>query len=1094
MDEQNDQLAHGDLQRTPHLPTVTGSSESDETRRIERVDTLSPGYYWRAKVNIELDGHVVIRKGDVHLLLDVFMFDGADHTVHLLTHPRDGADGEITLLVQDFLNDMEPAPDGEAVRAREQQELLASADGIRDEMLRAESDPLSLPGLTEAVEKEIEKMQQEALAAQTSAQRDEKERRRDIAKIHRRAARRSAAAGNPLVPKGITISDRLDAMIAGGVNSEGLDELLAEADRRRAVATATAKWLEAKAERMTRTMQRLSPFYAEKGRVALARAKRTVDYVKQVSAGLRSLRLYTGDGVEVVTIREGKAAPACEPLTLVQTKRFAGEELAAWADVDETFDWQSEGVFFEALRTNDNLLHQVLPAERCVATVATSRTRRDYSSLSDFEAAMNNIRNRMVWLLVRNGENVHVVYSGEPSHEAAARLYPNSEETAAPFRGLDGSQVGIQDLRFQKSMEHAEAQALHYRRFLLLLCGLDHRQKLFGEFYPPEEALRFMTLDFQQRHMRFMNDDEPGLQIGEPLPDVLTWIADCNKAVQSGSRIVSTAQSLGAHSPQVKRIYSVDVDATTLPKALVVQREKKRHFVTVPTRDRHDGQVGTAKVWLEEDERSARHTDWFLCLDRVPLHRIRRYIQSRNSRAMGIAWLRTFKRAAEVLLQDQAQESRLRAHLRDISVAHGVLDEERVGAAIDSAISSWRAAHRGAPAPTVEDVAAVQELYTLLYPAEKIVAAGEEKLQALIEAERYVPLKLTRTGKTRLVLYVEASEVDRAPFGTGVRWGWVKRLALDYRKTKVTVASSSLCWLRADKPDATEEVVRTWPGLASWEHRRGEPCSLRDLELFMKQLRSTEARWAEVLRRHQEPDRLTTEEVEDLAGRSRKLLLDAGGYSTVFCKLPVGVYQGVDEEQAHFLYMCCSVAGVINGYADEVGRQLYRKRGVPWRGRDGELEHQPTWFLRESVGELVPLVGFDRGRAPSFAQLESHERGGYRLRDRRFHYQQSRAQRRENNGSPAHQRATVVLSLNRAIDALLGRAAHLRRAFYAELKRQESWDFRFEARTPEVRARLVALRTKRYEAPQRAYALSSLIINQGRGVANTYFVQKRRRK
>jgi hypothetical protein len=45
------------------------------------------------------------------------------------------------------------------------------------------------------------------------------------------------------------------------------------------------------------------------------------------------------------------------------------------------------------------------------------------------------------------------------------------------------------------------------------------------------------------------------------------------------------------------------------------------------------------------------------------------------------------------------------------------------------------------------------------------------------------------------------------------------------------------------------------------------------------------------------------------------------------------------------------------------------------------------------------------------------------------------AQRRENNGSPPPQRVTVLLSLTRAIDALLRRAAHLRRAFYAGLKR-----------------------------------------------------------
>jgi hypothetical protein len=1086
----------------------TASTGDQGFERLAVVDTLVPGYYWRLKRDHEIpdqrfsggsDHKIKYEAGTVHLLLDVFEFDGTVHSVTLLEDPLRGTH-EFKLLVAEFLDCYEPAADGEQVREQAQLEVMQAVTDLQDEMMRAQAEPMALPDLRAAAEKAVEEFERQEVARASQEAESTAQRTQDLRRIHRRAARRAAEAGNPLVPRATTISDSVEAMIAGGIDSEGLRELTFEARRRTAIAEATSKWLHERTREIANRIEALTPFYAEKGRVAMARASKAFKLVKSLTAGLTSLKLYTGDGIDVHTVREGNSAPTDEPLTLVQGKRYVDEEMAVWADVNDDFDFSQLPRFLDLLRTDKRLLDQVFPAQRCVVAAAATRRRIDYAhrNLSAFEEAMNDMRNKLVFLMVRDGENVHVVHSSEPSHEALNRLFPSKEDVQQIFRKFDGSRIGIQDIAFSKATEQHDVMSVCFLRVLVLLCGLDHRLQLFGDFYPREEAMRFMKPEFQARYMKFLYDEEDDYLLGDQLPPLRQWLEASNQAVQSGSRIVLRRVHVAGASPHIAR-RRLEVLWQDIPGAVVAGREGKQFFVKVPVTHRYDDVPpgSEATVWLTGPE-IQRDTDHFLCIDRVSLPVLRRYVYSRTSRAADISWLRTLRRAEQVIERDLADQAQLRAYLRSVATEHGVVDAAGAEDAIDGAIATWRAAHRGAPAPLLEDRKGVDELLTLIYPGERIAIGLRPALDALVEREGMRPLRFVRTGKNRLALYVEANDEDRRPYAAGVCWGWVKRLTLKHSGAgkgtdRLTVATSSLVWLEKDKPLADEQVLREWPGLHEWVHPLSEPCRLEHLSLI-KQRMDAALQLREVLQqgRAGARGRGLPEWFTEAIGGQRRLW----SYEVPWILVPVGVYQGERSATARFLSMGMPYPAFVARYGapEEVAQmraRLMKTRSTTydsWFGLAQEWSLVETdrpvrdWLLAKDsfVGDIRP---------PVWASIRSHERGGAKRRQySSSHGSVTRAQRRAANGMPYANEVAVKLSMNRAIETLAGVNPRMRREFYRNVEdRMRMADF--HGWDEEGKRKRRAERLRRFEKPQASFALSGLVWDaaSGRSVANTHF-------
>lgn len=1071
-------------QRSLEVVDPVAHVDDQGLQRLESVDTLTPGYYWRCTRQLKVEredwpGHFQqLLQGDVHLLLDVFDFEGTPHSVSLLCHPREGSDSEHRILIAEFLAHFEPAADGDLVRAREQEAVMSEVAELQQTMLAAQDNPLALPAVQEAVAEAVERFQRESVAEVQRQEADQRKRTQDLDRIYRRAARRSAAAGNPLAVRSTTISDNVEMMLKGGIDSEGLKDLTVEAKRRQVMAKATSEWLTQRTRDVARKMESLAPYYAEKGRVALARASKTIKYVKSLQQGLSSLKLYTGDGVDVLTIAEGAHAAPGEPLTLVQGKKFADEEFAVWADVSDSFDWSSVPEFFKSLKANRRLLEQVFPTPRCV--VAMAATRRDIvypQGMGALEAALNAIQNKRVFLLVRNGDHVHAVYSSEPSHESVPRLFPSKAEVDKVFTGLDGSRIGLHDVAFAKAADQHELLRICYLRLLVLLCGLDHRMKLFGDFYPATEGLSFMRQEFQQRYFRFLADDEHEALLGDDLAPVREWIARCNAAVQSGSRIVALQAGLSAYSPMLNRMNSMMVDTDALMPVLIAGRKGKDHFVTVPVKDRYQrgGEAFTsAVVWLNGSE--AKNADWYLCIDRVSVDSLKRYIYSRRSRAADISWLRAFKKAEAVLLADFHAQADLAEHLRQTALQHGVCDDSMVDEAVAQAIATWRAAHRGAPAPQVDDVKGVNGLLSLIFPADRLVENASSELDVLIEQLGQQPLQLVRTGKNKLALYAEASDTDRQPYAEGVGFGWVKRIAIESVRGKLKAGASKLVWLEECRPDASEEVLRTWPQRAAWVHKHPEPCRLEDLE-HMKEAMAQAETWGPMLREGRArlcAGALPQEVHEDLMLRAASLYRKMNFFDTVWVAIPLGLGQYSQDKEAHFLYAVMSYPGFVRRYGGEAQWNAFCEHPsllarfgsgrLVAKARAGEADGA-RWILRSTRQPLKgPVVGPEPGlQTPTLVGHRSGQKG---------------------HGGDF----TATLSFNRALDRYKGRDPYGRRSFYRDVK-DRIWreiGLGWEEGSDEKRK---AELNRRWQPAYPNWNLSALAWDErrGRSIGNGYF-------
>lgn len=1073
--------------------------DADGFSRMHADNVLAPGYYWRAKVDIvQMDKtwnreRTILDKDEVVLLLDVFEFEGNAHSVEILESPGKGGRQTHQFMVEEFFEKMEPCHDAEAVCAREQAAIMQQVQDIQEEMSQAEINPLALPGVKDAAEKAISEFERTEEIEASRTEKSDAERQKDLRRIHRRATRRSESAGNPLVEQKTIVSNQLSDMINGGVTSEGLQELTLEARRRTAIATATAKWLTDRAQLIGRTMEKLTPFYAERAKVALARSKKAISYAEEISKGLKSLELYTGDGVDVVTIRQGATASTSIPLTLVQGKRFMAEEIAVFADIDDNFDCSDQAIFFERLAKNDALRDQLFPTKRCVLSMATNRHRVQYDDkMGPFERAMRDAANRAVFLLVRDGDNIHVVYSTEPSHEAASRLFPSNEDIHAPFEGIDGTKINLKEVAFSSASKKFDDQALHYKRFLILLCGLDHRLKLLGEFYPSENSLQFMSMDFQSKYFHFLEDDAPGTLIGNNMEPVGEWMERCNTSVRSGSRVMLTAAAV-SNSPGLNRLSdSFKIVARDLQRPVVVSREGKHHFVTISAQAGHDNRVD-AKIWLDGPDVKVKNV--FLCLDLVRQPVVFKYIHSRVNRASSVGWLRIFKRVEHLLSNELIEQAELRNHLRGVAVEHGGLDAAAVEEAMELAILSWRAGHRGADAPALSNTKAVNEILTLMYPSSKIAQTIDAMLTKLITEQSLTPLRLSRTGKTRLALYVAATDEDRVPYAQGCQWGWVKRLVIDPLKTKLSIASSSLVWLEKGKVDPTEEEIRAWPQMDSWLNEHPEPVLLRKLGGFTEKMNEAVVVFGDLLKTFRSSPAnapLDADLFAQIKTRYEAYYRQATTYSnTARISLPVGVRQDKPGAEVKFLYMECTVIDFVSHYGDESQLRMLidTARRYGFRSREtSDTNKTVSWHFAQTKEVFSHWVNGGAFTAPGFSKLKLKK--NLATSKKSFF---PRSDKKKGDGKPQLNECEITLSWNRAVDALMGKAPHVKRNFYKNVKKEIRSAKSFPDFDGTRKDKIKGLQSKVYEPSTAPRAVSPLIWDQdkGRSMAGLYFPAKR---
>ncbi|WP_415913172.1 hypothetical protein [Neptuniibacter sp. QD37_11] len=781
------------------------------TERVERFEVLHPGTYWRAKVDVKSkwSGHD-IETGLVMLLKQVRYYENKAHTLIMHNHPL-RPEHEYRFLVEEFFETFEHAPDGEQVREREIAKLQAEVAEMQKDLNEAQMNPALLEDF---VGKGIEEWREEEA---------QKARRESEAKGEAQLPATSADVAGMFMEDGVVRTD-LGFAMGRGVTVSDVEKMQEVGKVEAKKAELTAKFFENKAVAIANKVRMMTPFFVEKSQVALAKTSEIREDIDEMLKGIASLDLYTGKGVIVEKIAEGKSASPDEKLTLMQRKLMVDEELAVYAPVSMSFDYSNLPEFADELEKSTELRDILLPFPRCVVSMATRRSDLDYGDA--LANRLYNAENRKVFLLVRDGGNIYLVRSATASHEHTSRLFPTHNEVEDLFKGVDGSTITYKDIAFTDSAKANADKALHYKRFLILLCGLDHREKLFGEFYDEHDTFNFISMDFQEKYFRFVADDEPSTLLGESRPSALEWLKSINQGVQPGSRILALHSELDTQEYVPSNwSNSVHWDPKKIAHLVrgadvyVVKSQNGKMIIKVSS-EREGWDVKQTHFNATVDLSAVvRAGDWesFICIDNIFVEDIEYYIHNRESRVRSIRYIRLFKEIAELLRKEDEAQAESIQYLIDTVVQHGIVTEDEANRTVREAVNRYRIKLKGKLLPSVDRKNELNKVLELIQGVGGHSDIILERAKAFVADNNLVPLKITVKGSNTVRIYVDAPEADLIEGFMPGAYRWATCITLKNMKTKLSETGRKLVWLR-EADEADEARLAEFDGLEGMVH------------------------------------------------------------------------------------------------------------------------------------------------------------------------------------------------------------------------------------------------------------------------------------
>lgn len=715
-----------------------------------------------------------LQGGIVLLVKQLRHDDRGVHTVVLAPHPEWEQQVELRFLASEFYDYFERCFDAQAVRQAERSRVEGKLQNLQQEMIKG-PPPAEVPALLEA-------------PAQQS-------------------------------------SPSVGAMIQ---HVKALGDLSTRSQSVIDIAQAHTKFINEKVKEISKTTELLARFYTEYGAASLAAVSDTIAYAEKLAKGVASMGLYTGKGVEVNTWAQGESAPEAEPIYLFQNRIYLEEEFLIHLD-DGGMDKYAMDSFISAIQHDQQLRDRILPYPR---TVVLARVRRDakvYNRSSGlaaaFENAMENEQNFTTFLLIRNGENVHQVWS-ELTIDKAERLFPATDDVNAIFRGFDGSDIAVDDLQYTDKLRDHDNYALLYKRLLILLWGLNDNRQIFGQFYDPNTFRGFFDLSFQQDHFRFIYED--GAKLGTPQPSYVDWFQDMNSHLQTGSRVLvylpanwnheqvpgafSTSRSIG-HKEQHSERLTWTGESSQL---FIARRQGQEYFIEVQSRHSYysDKREPVLKLNLRRGVRRNLNdelTFTYLVMDAVKPNDVEFYIQSRTNRVHYHKYMETLLGIREMA----RQQFELETSMRDVLIAAAadaklpVPEETTIEQEADTAIRMWRASHRGVVPPSPIDGDYLKACRAMFASLHQLLGAGHNPLDdipAFLAQTGLVPLRFVLTGKGRYALYVETPLAERE---TRIHdHVWVSRVALD--RTKAGLRELSRKLVIYPSHFAEEKTLKQW--------------------------------------------------------------------------------------------------------------------------------------------------------------------------------------------------------------------------------------------------------------------------------------------
>lgn len=791
------------------------TESAPDTQRIERFQSLQAGEYWTAQQDIPELG---IYQGTTLLIASIDFVDDQAHTLILRPHPsvinqsltqRFIVDGqpvdvrihysEHRIRLPDFLNAFFPEPDADRIRAQEVADLQKSIVQLQEKLIQTTNDPLAMSAIVQQA------LDQEASASPTTPH----DAKLPAVRLPHSLSQHVQDAQDLKKASENAITQSLS--VAGA--PEKIDRFRKAAEFEYKITQIKSDWIASMTKNIAETATAMTPYFQEKAAAALASTKSMRRYISELMSGIASLELYTGEGVTVQTLCEGESAPASEPLTFVQRKLMMDEEMALWSDVGNKFDYRRHDAFYAELATNKDMVNAIFPAPRCVLVMATTRQDHDYGL--GLGGSAERKANANVFILVRDGDNIYRVDSPIETHMGAHRLFPSMNDQDKIFEGFDGEKIQFNDLRFTQRLAQHDAHALHYKRFLILACGLDHRLNLFGPFYSGAKSFDFVSMAFQQEHFRFVFDDEGDTLLSDQsMRPVMHWMQDKNEAISNNSVVICDWAKL--------------IDPVTAPGACKRDRgnHKDYHYypsdkMNIVTAKQRDGRfvVTQTMASTRHDKKNQRNvmvdltshvnSDWYqegayLVLDSVTSKDLAGYMHSRTQRENYVIYMELFKQA---LVYVQARETAWGALKASLTAALDPEDRMPMDEPLEQAVHLWLRSQAGDDVALLESIDESGRAF-LAELARTLVTAMDDLSPWLAQqaAEGVEVLQVCVNAKGKLVVHLAPTANERDDRLEPNRW--VKEHIVTLGKRSARLSAPRWVWLGERRSDLVVLHVR----------------------------------------------------------------------------------------------------------------------------------------------------------------------------------------------------------------------------------------------------------------------------------------------
>jgi hypothetical protein len=651
--------------------------------KIKRFVALRNGEFWKASETVK-DRNVTA--GEVLMIAGIDNVDGQPHTIRLRLHPSKITRlyTEEKFLVDEFVSLFEFYGEEEAQKVREE-EIKAIQDRLKDgqDLLHKACNNMEI--IDRLIEEESTKEAGES-----------------------NLPIKYEAVGADVI--GAIRTQKVVSLMSTGLTATGIEQIKSGMEGQRNIAVKRSDWIAKRTQNLSQIADELTPFFEEKAAAALALTKDMRDHVDQLMKGIGNLNLYVLKNVEIETLKQGCSACESEKLSITQRVLYMDEELAVFEDIYDQFDCHNREAFFSALANHQGLIDQIFPTPRSVVAIATTRHNHDYQGQGycALEAGMLSRENQRQFLLIRDGDNIHLVLSPELWHQFSSTLFPTVTETESPFRGMSGSEITYRDLEYTDALSRHERIALGYKRMLILLCGLDHNKKLFGDFYPGKPSLDFVSTSFQGSYFNFIHDEDGRGMLPPYCPlSLCDWVDQMNEEAGVGSRVVVRWEGLFSE----KTVPGCYARGCSMWDRLqyTPSKEDQNGFIEGHL-TRYEGQLVmgipvkglsrsggrrsfTAKLNMSLAMKNANRFD-FLCVDRLNPDDARFYLGHRPSRNLNVAGIRMLKCAIRMAEEDRSREKPVRDALINSLLESFVVEDEAAAIwLVDKGIAQYKCAH-----------------------------------------------------------------------------------------------------------------------------------------------------------------------------------------------------------------------------------------------------------------------------------------------------------------------------------------------------------------------------------------------------------------